>query len=78
MWAPGSEAHSEPMINSYETTKALVHERQHQLTNDATLARMARRVRRARHNGAQADVTVDYTIVLPAPAETIRGHAVAA
>lgn len=63
---------------TYEATKTLVQDRQHQLTRDASLTRLTRRARRARHNGAQAAVNVDYTIVLPAPAEVTRGHAVAA
>ena len=61
------------MLN-YEVTKFLAHERQHELAHTAGITRMARRLRRSRHNDVLVDATVDYTIVLPAP----RSHAVAA
>lgn len=74
MWPDGSEAHSEPMLN-YEITQVLAHERQHELAHTAGITRMARRLRRSRRNDIQADIPVDYTIVLPRP---VRTHAVAA
>lgn len=47
MWRQRVEAHPGPMFNSYEITRALVSERQHQLRREAARDRLARRVRGA-------------------------------
>jgi hypothetical protein len=74
----GSEAHSGLMLN-YEVTRTLAHERQHQLTTNAVVARLARRVRRnRRQDGRDGDPGLNGYIVLPATMGTDTSHALAA
>lgn len=68
------------MLN-YEITKVLVHERQNELTHNAVVARLARRVRRSRRNAIQVDATDDFSYIeIPtlATADHVHSHAVAA
>lgn len=54
MCPPRVEAHPEVMFNDFETTKALVSDRQRTLTREAATFRLARAARKARR--ASADV----------------------
>ena len=66
------------MLN-FEITKSLANERQHEMTHNAVVARLARRVRRNRRQvGHDSDTGLDGYVVLPAPINAEAGHALAA
>lgn len=67
------------MMNSNEVTKTLVHERQHELTHNAVVARLARRVRRTRRQVTlNGDSEITTPVELPSHVSTDGGHAIAA